>query len=120
MNIPSLYSAALLDASTKTQPVEPVIYRPELKRGDKSFQYLRTPKFDSDWLYRKKNKKNILTKKKQNIIKLFFFKEPTFVKSFDVDDYVIFFLKEKSLEQIAESQDVNYARVYRICKVIRS
>lgn len=52
MNIPSLYSASLLDASTKTQPVEPVIYRPELRRGDKSFQYLRTPKFDSDWLYR--------------------------------------------------------------------
>jgi hypothetical protein len=52
MNIPSLYSASLLDASTKTQPVEPVIYRPELKRNDKSFQYLRTPKFDSDWLYR--------------------------------------------------------------------
>ena len=51
--IPSLYSASLLDASTKTQPVEPVIYRPELKRGDKTFQYLRTPKFDSDWLYRK-------------------------------------------------------------------
>ena len=52
MNIPSLYTASLLDASTKTQPVEPVIYRPELKRGDKSFQYLRSPKFDSDWLYR--------------------------------------------------------------------
>ena len=52
MNIASLYSASLLDASTKTQPVEPVIYRPELKRNDKSYQYLRTPKFDSDWLYR--------------------------------------------------------------------
>ena len=52
LNIPSLYSGALLDASTKTQPVEPVIYRPELKRSDKSFPYLRTPKFDSDWLYR--------------------------------------------------------------------
>ena len=57
MNIPSLYSASLLDASTKTQPVEPVIYRPELKRNDKSSssQYLRTPKFDTDWLYRKRN-----------------------------------------------------------------
>jgi len=53
LSIGSLYSASLLDASTKTQPVEPVIYRPELRRGDKSFQYLRTPKFDSDWLYRK-------------------------------------------------------------------
>ena len=52
MNIPSLYSGALLDASTKTQPVEPVIYRPELKRSDKSYPYLRTPKFDSDWIYR--------------------------------------------------------------------
>ena len=52
MSIGSLYSASLLDASTKTQPVEPVIYRPELRRGDKSFQYLRTPKFDTDWLYR--------------------------------------------------------------------
>ncbi|CAF0705367.1 unnamed protein product [Brachionus calyciflorus] len=93
MNIPSLYSASLLDASTKTQPVEPVIYRPELRRGDKSFQYLRTPKFDSDWLY-----------------------QPTFLKSFDVDDYVLFFLREKSLEQIAEGQDENYARVVRVCK----
>ena len=53
LNVGSLYSASLLDASTKTQPVEPVIYRHELKRGEKSFQYLRTPKFDSDWLYRK-------------------------------------------------------------------
>lgn len=91
--IPSLYSASLLDASTKTQPVEPVIYRPELKRGDKTFQYLRTPKFDSDWLY-----------------------QPTFIASFDVDDYVFIFLKEKSIEQIAEGQDVYYSRVVRICK----
>lgn len=53
LNIPSLYAASLLDASTKTQPVEPVIYRPELRRADKAVQYLRTPKFDSDWLYRK-------------------------------------------------------------------
>ena len=52
LSIGSLYSASLLDASTKTQPVEPVIYRPERRRGDKSFQYLRTPKFDTDWLYR--------------------------------------------------------------------
>lgn len=52
LNIPSLYSASLLDASTKTQPVEPVIYRPELRRGEKSVPYMRTPKFDSDWLYR--------------------------------------------------------------------
>ena len=52
LNIASIYSGALLDASTKTQPVEPVIYRPELKRNDKSYPYLRTPKFDSDWLYR--------------------------------------------------------------------
>ena len=43
-------------------------------------------------------------------------KEPTFITSFDVDDYVLFFLKEKSLEQIAESQDLNYARVVRVCK----
>jgi len=93
LNIGSLYSASLLDASTKTIPVEPVIYRPEIRRGDKSFQYLRTPKFDSDWLY-----------------------QPTFIASFDVDDYVIFFLKEKSLEQIAEGQDQNYARVVRVCK----
>jgi hypothetical protein len=53
LDIGSLYSGSLLDASTKTQPVEPVIYRPELRKGDKSFQYLRTPKFDSDWLNRK-------------------------------------------------------------------
>lgn len=33
-----------------------------------------------------------------------------------MDDYVLFFLKEKSLEQIAESQDMNYARVIRVCK----
>ena len=29
---------------------------------------------------------------------------------------MLFFLKEKSLEQIAESQDMNYARVVRVCK----
>jgi hypothetical protein len=52
LNIPSLLSGSLLDASIKTQPVEPVIYRPELKNADKSFPYLRTPKFDSDWLNR--------------------------------------------------------------------
>jgi hypothetical protein len=52
LNIPSLYSGALLDASTKTQPVEPVLYRAELKYTDKSYPYLRTPKFDSDWLFR--------------------------------------------------------------------
>lgn len=94
MSIPSLYSGSLLDASTKTQPVEPVIYRPELKRNDKSFQYLRTPKFDSDWLF-----------------------QPTFITSFDVDDYVLFFLREKSLEQAAEGQpDSTYSRVVRVCK----
>jgi len=93
LGIGSLYSASLLDASTKTQPVEPVIYRPELRRGDKSFQYLRTPKFDSDWL-----------------------NQPKFLASFDVDDYVLFFLKEKSIEQIAEGQDINYGRVIRVCK----
>jgi hypothetical protein len=53
MNQGSFYSASLLDASTKTQPVEPVIYRPELKRNERTVQYLRTPKFDLDWLYRK-------------------------------------------------------------------
>lgn len=42
--------------------------------------------------------------------------EPKFIKSFDVDDYVLFFVREKSLEQIAEGQDMNYARVYRVCK----
>lgn len=93
LNIPSLYSASLLDASTKTQPVEPVIYRPELRRGEKSVPYMRTPKFDSDWLY-----------------------QPVFIKSFDVDDTVLFFLKEKSLEQVAEAQDQYYARVIRVCK----
>ena len=36
--------------------------------------------------------------------------------SFDVDDQVFFFLKEKSLEQVAEGQDVTYARVVRVCK----
>ena len=45
------------------------------------------------------------------------FSEPTFITSFDVDDYVLFFIKEKSLEQVAEGQDVNYARVIRVCKV---
>ncbi|RNA06932.1 semaphorin-2A isoform X2 [Brachionus plicatilis] len=93
MNIPSLYSASYLDASTKTQPVEPVIYRPELRRADKSFHYLRSPKFDSDWL-----------------------SQPHFLKSFDVDDYVLFFFREKSVEQVAEAQDQNYARVVRVCK----
>lgn len=93
LDIGSLYSGSLLDASTKTQPVEPVIYRPELRRGDKSFQYLRTPKFDSDWL-----------------------NQPKFLASFDVDDYVLFFVREKSIEQIAEGQDVNYGRVIRVCK----
>lgn len=93
MEIGSLYSGSLLDASTKTQPVEPVIYRPELRRGDKSFQYLRTPKFDSDWL-----------------------NQPKFLSSYDVDDYVLFFLREKSIEQVAESQDVTYGRVLRVCK----
>jgi len=93
LDIGSLYSGSLLDASTKTQPVEPVIYRPELRRGDKSFQYLRTPKFDSDWL-----------------------NQPKFLASFDVDDYVLFFLKEKSIEQVAEGQDVSYGRVIRVCK----
>lgn len=29
---------------------------------------------------------------------------------------MLFFLKEKSLEQIAEGQDVSYARVVRVCK----
>ena len=52
-----------------------------------------------------------------NIYIYVFIKEPTFVKSFDVDDYVLFFVKEKSLEQIAEGQDMNYARVFRVCKV---
>lgn len=93
LDIGSLYSGSLLDASTKTQPVEPVIYRPELRKGDKSFQYLRTPKFDSDWL-----------------------NQPKFLTSFDVDDYVVFFLREKSIEQIAEGQDVTYGRVIRLCK----
>lgn len=93
LEIGSLYSGSLLDASTKTQPVEPVIYRPELRRGDKTFQYLRTPKFDSDWL-----------------------NQPKFLASFDVDDYVLFFLREKSIEQIAEGQDVSYGRVIRVCK----
>lgn len=93
LDIGSLYSGSLLDASTKTQPVEPVIYRPELRRGDKSFQYLRTPKFDSDWL-----------------------NQPKFLASFDVDDYVLFFLREKSIEQIAEGQDMMYGRVIRVCK----
>ena len=37
--------------------------------------------------------------------------------SFDVDDYVLFFLKEKSVEQVAENQDVFYSRVIRVCKV---
>jgi len=36
--------------------------------------------------------------------------------SFDVDDYVLFFLREKSIEQIAEGQDVTYGRVIRLCK----
>ena len=93
MEIGSLYSGSLLDASTKTQPVEPVIYRPELRRGDKSFQYLRTPKFDSDWL-----------------------NQPKFLASFDVDDHVLFFMREKSIEQVAEGQDVAYGRVLRVCK----
>lgn len=93
LDIGSLYSGSLLDASTKTQPVEPVIYRPELRRGDKSFQYLRTPKFDSDWL-----------------------NQPKFLTSFDVDDYVLFFLREKSIEQVAEGQDMTYGRVIRLCK----
>lgn len=53
MNIPSIYTASYLDASTKTQPVEPVIYRPDLKRADRTFDYLRTPNFDYDWLNRK-------------------------------------------------------------------
>jgi hypothetical protein len=44
-------------------------------------------------------------------------KEPTFINSFDVDDSVLFFLKEKSLEQVAEAQDMYYARVVRVCKV---
>lgn len=46
----------------------------------------------------------------------FFSKEPTFIASFDVDDYVLFFIKEKSIEQIAEGQDINYSRVVRVCK----
>ena len=33
-----------------------------------------------------------------------------------MDDYVFIFLKEKSIEQIAEGQDVYYSRVVRICK----
>ncbi len=33
-----------------------------------------------------------------------------------MDDQVFFFLKEKSLEQVAEAQDVTYARVVRVCK----
>ncbi len=43
--------------------------------------------------------------------------EPTFIASFEVDEYVLFFLKEKSIEQIAENQDVYYSRVIRLCKV---
>ena len=42
--------------------------------------------------------------------------EPKFLTSFDVDDYVVFFLREKSIEQIAEGQDVTYGRVIRLCK----
>lgn len=38
------------------------------------------------------------------------------MRSFDVDEYVLFFLREKSLEQVAEGQDENYARVVRVCK----
>ena len=36
--------------------------------------------------------------------------------SFDVDDYVLFFLREKSIEQVAEGQDITYGRVIRLCK----
>jgi hypothetical protein len=46
-----------------------------------------------------------------------FVEEPIFVASFEVDDYVLFFLREKSVEQIAENQDVYYSRVIRVCKV---
>lgn len=38
------------------------------------------------------------------------------MKSFEVDDYVLFFFREKSIEQVAEAQDQNYARVVRVCK----
>ena len=48
----------------------------------------------------------------------FYIKEPTFISSFDVDDFVLFFIKEKSLEQLAENQDINYSRVVRVCKVL--
>ena len=34
-----------------------------------------------------------------------------------MDEFVLFFLKEKSIEQIAENQDVYYSRVIRLCKV---
>ena len=56
---------------------------------------------------------------KYNFFSYFFLSllEPNFIRSFDVDDYVLFFVKEKSLEQIAEGQDINYARVFRVCKV---
>jgi hypothetical protein len=93
LNIGSLYTASLLDASAKTRPVEPVIYRPELKLNDKTFQYLRTPKFDLDWLY-----------------------QPEFIASFDVDNYVLFFIRERSIEQIAEDESKFYSRVLRVCK----
>ena len=52
-----------------------------------------------------------------SFVLLFFVKEPSFVASFEVDDYVLFFLKEKSVEQVAENQDVVYSRVIRVCKV---
>ncbi len=127
--IPSLYSASLLDASTKTQPVEPVIYRPELRRGDKTFQYLRTPKFDSDWLNREFKQSDNSTTFKQLINcfiyiinfwsykKIFLFlKSPNFWLRLMLTTTFCFFLRKNQLSKLLKAKMLHMVEFFEFAK----